>query len=212
LPSAHCVLSFAPFTMALSKITQVGGTGVYVPGTDIDTDRIIPARFMKCVTFDGLGEFAFYDVRKNPDGSDKQHPLNDDRFTGASILLSGANFGCGSSREHAPQALYRFGFRAVIAESFAEIFFGNCTTLGIPCAVATAQDIQVLAAEIERNPKLEITVDLNAGRVFFEDQDFPIVLPDNARDALTTGQWDPIAELLENKEAVARTVKALELA
>jgi len=212
LPSAHCVLSFAPFTMALSKITQVGGTGVYVPGTDIDTDRIIPARFMKCVTFDGLGEFAFYDVRKNPDGSDKQHPLNDDRFTGASILLSGANFGCGSSREHAPQALYRFGFRAVIAESFAEIFFGNCTTLGIPCAVATAQDIQVLAAEIERNPKLEITVDLNAGRVFFEDQDFPIVLPDTARDALTTGQWDPIAELLENKEAVARTVKALELA
>ena len=212
MPSAHCVLSFAPFTMALSKITQVGGTGVYVPGTDIDTDRIIPARFMKCVTFDGLGEFAFYDVRKNPDGSDKQHPLNDDRFTGASILLSGANFGCGSSREHAPQALYRFGFRAVIAESFAEIFFGNCTTLGIPCAVATAQDIQVLAAEIERNPKLEITVDLNAGRVFFEDQDFPIVLPDTARDALTTGQWDPIAELLENKEAVARTVKALELA
>lgn len=197
--------------MALTQITQVGGTGVYVPGTDIDTDRIIPARFMKCVTFDGLGEFAFYDVRKNPDGSDKPHPLNDNRFKGANILLSGANFGCGSSREHAPQALYRYGFRAIIAESFAEIFFGNCTTLGIPCAVATAQDIQVLAAEIERNPKLEITVDLNAGRVFFEDQDFPIMLPDTARDALTTGQWDPIAELLENKEAVTRTLKSLEL-
>jgi 3-isopropylmalate/(R)-2-methylmalate dehydratase small subunit len=198
--------------MALTKITQVGGTGVYVPGTDIDTDRIIPARFMKCVTFDGLGEFAFYDVRKNPDGTDKPHPLNDDRFKGANILLSGANFGCGSSREHAPQALYRYGFRAIIAESFAEIFFGNCTTLGIPCAVATAQDIQVLAAEIERNPKLEITVDLNAGRVYFEDQDFPVVLPDTAREALTTGQWDPIAELLENREAVTRTLKSLELA
>ncbi|TLD72088.1 3-isopropylmalate dehydratase small subunit [Phragmitibacter flavus] len=198
--------------MALTKITQVGGTGVYVPGTDIDTDRIIPARFMKCVTFDGLGEYAFYDVRKNPDGTDKPHPLNDDRFKGANILLSGANFGCGSSREHAPQALYRFGIRAVIAESFAEIFFGNCTTLGIPCAVATAQDIQVLAAEIERNPKLEITVDINAGRVYFEDQDFTVVLPDTARDALSSGQWDPIAELLENRAAVTRTLKSLELA
>src|SRR5690606_31467497 len=147
-------------------------------------------------------EFAFYDVRKNPDGSDKSHPLNDHRFKGANILLSGANFGCGSSREHAPQALYRYGFRAIIAESFAEIFFGNCTTLGIPCAVATAQDIQTLAAEIDRNPKLEITVDLNAGRVFFANQDFPITLPDTAREALITGKWDPIAELLENKEAV----------
>lgn len=197
--------------MALTKITQVSGTGVYVPGTDIDTDRIIPARFMKCVTFDGLGEFAFYDVRKNQDGSDKPHPLNEERYKGANILLSGANFGCGSSREHAPQALYRFGFRAVIAESFAEIFFGNCTTLGIPCAVATAGDIQVLANEIERNPQLEITVDLNEGKIFFEDQYITIVLPDTARDALTTGQWDPIAELLENKAAVARTVKALEV-
>lgn len=197
--------------MALSKITQVVGTGVHVPGSDIDTDRIIPARFMKCVTFDGLGEFAFYDVRKNPDGSDKPHPLNEERFNGASILLSGSNFGCGSSREHAPQALYRFGFRAIIAESFAEIFFGNCTTLGIPCVVATAQDIHALAEEIERDPKLNIKVDLDACRVFYGDKDFPIVIPDTARDALTTGQWDPIAELLENKEAVTRTLKALEL-
>ncbi|MFZ4767202.1 MAG: isopropylmalate isomerase, partial [Roseimicrobium sp.] len=91
--------------MALAKVTQVAGTAVHVPGSDIDTDRIIPARFMKCVTFDGLGEYAFYDVRKNADGTDKPHPLNDPRFTGANILLSGTNFGCGSSREHAPQAL-----------------------------------------------------------------------------------------------------------
>jgi 3-isopropylmalate/(R)-2-methylmalate dehydratase small subunit len=195
--------------MALTKVTQIAGTAVYVPGSDIDTDRIIPARFMKCVTFDGLGEYAFYDVRKNPDGTDKPHPLNDERFKGANILLSGTNFGCGSSREHAPQALYRFGFRAVIAESFAEIFFGNCTTLGIPCAVASAADIQMLAGEVERNPKLEVTVDLMAGRVSFEDQDFPIALPDTARDALTTGQWDPIAELLENKDAVAAKVREL---
>lgn len=121
--------------MPLEKIIQVTGRGVYVPGDDIDTDRIIPARFMKCVTFDGLGEFAFYDERKREDGSDKPYPLNDARFLGASILLSGSNFGCGSSREHAPQALYRYGFRAVLAESFAEIFFGNSTTLGMPCAV-----------------------------------------------------------------------------
>lgn len=195
--------------MALAKITQVAGTGVYVPGSDIDTDRIIPARFMKCVTFDGLGEFAFYDVRFDKDGNKTTHPLNDARFEGANILLSGSNFGCGSSREHAPQALYRFGFRAVIAESFAEIFFGNCTTLGIPCVVAAGSDIKVLAAEIERNPKLEVTIDVAAGKVFFEDQEFPISLPATAHEALTTGQWDPIAELLENKDAVHERLTAL---
>ena len=157
---------------------------------------------MKCVTFDGLGEFAFYDVRKDADGNDKVHPLNDERFKGASILLSGANFGCGSSREHAPQALYRFGFRAVIAESFAEIFFGNCTTLGIPCVCATGEDIAILAAAVEANPKLEIKVDLEAQRVFFGDQNFTIVIPDTAFEALTSGKWDPIAELLEHKDAV----------
>jgi 3-isopropylmalate/(R)-2-methylmalate dehydratase small subunit len=118
--------------MALEKITELTGTAAYVPGNDIDTDRIIPARFMKCVTFDDLGEYLFYDVRKNEDGSDKAHPLNDPKFAGAKILISNSNFGCGSSREHAPQAIYRFGFRGVIAESFAEIFFGNCVTLGIP--------------------------------------------------------------------------------
>ncbi len=195
--------------MSLAKVTQVAGTAVYVPGQDIDTDRIIPARFMKCVTFDGLGEYAFYDVRKNADGSDKAHPLNDPRFKGASILLSGANFGCGSSREHAPQALYRFGFRAVIAESFAEIFFGNCTTLGIPCVTASAQDIQVLANEIERNPKLEVTVDLVAEKVFFEDEEMPISVLHTAREALTSGQWDPIAALLENKEKVDKKIHEL---
>jgi 3-isopropylmalate/(R)-2-methylmalate dehydratase small subunit len=195
--------------MALAKISQVTGTAVHVPGQDIDTDRIIPARFMKCVTFDGLGEFAFYDVRKNADGSDKPHPLNDARFKGASILLSGANFGCGSSREHAPQALYRFGFRAVIAESFAEIFFGNCTTLGIPCVTASAQDIQVLANEIERNPKLEVTVDLHEQKVFFEDEEIEISVLPTAREALTTGQWDPIAALLENKDKVDAKIHAL---
>lgn len=195
--------------MALAQITQVSGRGVYVPGTDIDTDRIIPARFMKCVTFDGLGEFLFYDVRKNQDGTDKEHPLNDPRFKGASVLLSGANFGCGSSREHAPQALYRYGFRAVIAESFAEIFFGNCTTLGIPCVCATAEDIQALAAAIEADPSIEVRVDLDKQRVFYGDKNFTVAMPETAREALVSGKWDPIAELLEQKDAVQAKMKEM---
>jgi 3-isopropylmalate/(R)-2-methylmalate dehydratase small subunit len=195
--------------MALEKITQVSGSAVYVPGSDIDTDRIIPARFMKCITFDGLGEYLFYDVRKNADGSDKEHPLNDPRFKGASILLSGVNFGCGSSREHAPQAIYRYGFRAVVAESFAEIFFGNCTTLGIPCAVAAAADLQRLRDAIEKNPQLTVTVDVEKNRVFFGDENFTVNIAETARDALTSGKWDPIADLLEGESAVAATADAL---
>jgi 3-isopropylmalate/(R)-2-methylmalate dehydratase small subunit len=183
--------------MALAKITQVAGRGIYIPGDDIDTDRIIPARFMRCITFDGLGEFAFYDERRADDGSEKPHPLNDPRFAGASILLSGSNFGCGSSREHAPQALYRHGFRALLAESFAEIFFGNSITLGMPCLVLSREDIHALAALIEADPVLEITVDVVGGRVSAADMDFPATLPDHAREALTDGRWDSIADLLE---------------
>jgi 3-isopropylmalate/(R)-2-methylmalate dehydratase small subunit len=195
--------------MALAKITSVTGRGVYVPGADIDTDRIIPARFMKCVTFDGLGEFAFYDVRKTEDGQDREHPLNDPRFKGASVLLTGPNFGCGSSREHAPQALYRFGLRTVIAESFAEIFFGNCTTLGIPCVIATADQIKTLAAAVEANPALEITVDVDKLTVSYGDQSFPVTTTDSARDALISGKWDAIGELLEHQDAVAAKMKQL---
>jgi 3-isopropylmalate/(R)-2-methylmalate dehydratase small subunit len=196
--------------MALEKITQVSGTAVYVPGSDIDTDRIIPARFMKCITFDGLGEYLFYDVRKNADGSDKEHPLNDPRFKGASILLSGVNFGCGSSREHAPQAIYRYGFRAVVAESFAEIFFGNCTTLGIPCAVAAAADLQRLREAVEKDPQIKVTVDVEKNRVFFGSENFTVNIAETAREALTSGKWDPIADLLEGEAAVAGTAEGLD--
>ncbi len=192
--------------MALAKILTVSGPGVYVPGSDIDTDRIIPARFMKCVTFDDLGQYFFYDVRHTPeDVVIPTHPLNDPRFSNAKILLTGVNFGCGSSREHAPQALYRYGLRAVIAESFAEIFFGNCATLGIPCVVATTADIKALAASVEADPTLEITVDVEKCRVFFGAENFPVVIPDTARDGLISGQWDPIAELLESASQVAST-------
>jgi 3-isopropylmalate/(R)-2-methylmalate dehydratase small subunit len=198
--------------MALAKITQVTGTGVFVPGSDIDTDRIIPARFMKCVTFDGLGEFLFYDTRKNPDGTDKPHPLNDPKHDGATVLIAGVNFGCGSSREHAPQAIYRYGFRAVIAESFAEIFFGNCTTLGIPCVTATSEDVKMLAALIEENPQLPISIDVDKSRVFYGldgAKNFTVHIPETAREALISGKWDPIADLLDGAPATTQTAAAL---
>jgi 3-isopropylmalate/(R)-2-methylmalate dehydratase small subunit len=195
--------------MALEQITQVTGRGVYVSGEDIDTDRIIPARFMKCVTFDGLGEFVFYDERKAPDGSEKSHPLNDPRFLGARFLLSGSNFGCGSSREHAPQALYRFGFRAVLAESFGEIFFGNSTTLGMPCVLMARQDIRALAGLIDEDPALLITLDLLEGKVTAADMDFKAAVPDHARDALVRGKWDAIADLLENVPEIRQVAATL---
>jgi 3-isopropylmalate/(R)-2-methylmalate dehydratase small subunit len=183
--------------MALAKITQVAGRGVTVPGNDIDTDRIIPARFMKCVTFDGLGEFLFYDVRKNADGTDRPHPLNDARFRGATILFSGDNFGCGSSREHAPQAIQKYGFRAVVAEGFAEIFFGNCVTLGIPCLTASRADIAKISAAIAADPQLAITLDLVGQTIGFGGQTVPAAIRESGRDALIHGRWDPIGELLE---------------
>lgn len=196
--------------MALAKISQVAGTGVYVVGDDVDTDRIIPARFMKCITFDGLGEFAFIDERKDPaNGELKKHALNDARFEGASILLSGSNFGCGSSREHAPQALYRYGFRAMLAESFAEIFFGNSTTLGMPCMVLSNMDILSIAALIEADPAVTITVDVAGDRVSVADVDFPASLPRHAKDALLNGRWDAIADLLEGIPAVRETAASL---
>ena len=195
--------------MALEKITSVTGRGVYVPGNDIDTDRIIPARFMKCVTFDGLGEFLFYDVRKNADGTDKPHPLNDPRFAGATILLSGANFGCGSSREHAPQAIQKHGFKAVVAENFAEIFFGNCTTLGIPCATASRADIAKIAAAIEKDPATEVVVDVAKQEIRFGGQRVPAEVRAAARDALVNGRWDAIGELLEGLPAVQATAAKL---
>lgn len=195
--------------MALDKITQITGRGVFVPGDDIDTDRIIPARFMKCVTFDGLGEFAFADARAAARAEGAIHPLDDPRFAGAGMLFSGSNFGCGSSREHAPQALYRFGVRAVIAESFAEIFFGNSITLGMPCAVMSKEDIHSVAALIEADPASVITLDLLENKLSVADVDFPARLPEHAREALVTGRWDAIADLLEGVDDVRARAASL---
>ncbi|MCH2063211.1 MAG: 3-isopropylmalate dehydratase small subunit [Roseibacillus sp.] len=188
--------------MALDQITQVTGTGVHIPGDDIDTDRIIPARYLKCVTFDDLAGTHFYDVRFDQDGKPTGHPLDDPRFAGASIMLSGSNFGCGSSREHAPQAIYRSGFRAIIAESFAEIFFGNSTTLGMPCVSASREDIEALGTALGEDPGTEIRIDLEAMTVSYGDHSFAVTMPDSARQALTAGRWDPIQELLDNEEQV----------
>jgi len=195
--------------MALEKITRVSGRAVHVPGNDIDTDRIIPARFMKCVTFDGLGEFLFHDVRHGADGAPKPHPLNDPRFKGAKILLTGVNFGCGSSREHAPQALQKHGIRAVIAEGFAEIFFGNSTTLGIPCVTAGRADIARIAAAVEADPATEVAIDVAGQRVSFAGQTVPASIRDSARDALVNGRWDPIGELLEGAGDAAKVAGKL---
>lgn len=197
--------------MSLEPVKQVSGRGIFIPGADIDTDRIIPARFMKCVTFDGLGEYAFYDVRFNPDTGEKtNHPLNDPRFDGASILIAGVNFGCGSSREHAPQSLKKYGFNGVIAESFAEIFFGNSTTLGMPCMIATADDITALRAAVESDPTTEITLDVENLRVRTSSGlDIAVQMAASAREALLSGRWDPIQELLDNQAAIEATAEKL---
>lgn len=195
--------------MALEKITKVSGRGVTVAGDEIDTDRIIPARFMKCVTFDSMGEYLFYDVRKNEDGSNKKHPLNEERFQGSSILISGANFGCGSSREHAPQAIYRYGFRGIIAESYAEIFFGNCTTLGIPCFIAAKEDVVAISAAVDADPSIEITLDVENQRILFGEDSVTAVVRDSARMALVAGKWDMIGELKESQSEVSAVVAQL---
>jgi len=197
--------------MSLEKITQVTGCGVYVPGDDIDTDRIIPARFMKCVTFDGLGEFAFADAKAAEKAAGRLHPLDDSRFNGATVLISGSNFGCGSSREHAPQALYRYGFRAIIAESFAEIFFGNSTTLGIPCVKMSKEDISALGALIEKTPSALITLDLTEQKVTVDDVDFraQFSIPGHAREPLMNGRWDSIADLVDGLDDVKARVASI---
>jgi len=188
--------------MALEKISQVSGSAVYVPGDDIDTDRIIPARFMKCVTFDGLGEYLFYDMKFHEDGTKKDHPLNDPSYSDSSIMLTGANFGCGSSREHAPQSLYRAGFRAIIAGNFAEIFFGNSINLGMPCVSVTDDVRDTLASIIEKSPDTKVTVDVANLTIRAGDKNMMFDLRPGARESLLNGAWDPLDELLEANNSI----------
>ncbi len=195
--------------MALDKINKITGKGIFVSGNDVDTDRIIPARYLKCVTFDGLGEFLFQDVRFSEDGKKTNHVLNDDNYKDANIMIVESNFGCGSSREHAPQSIKRAGFDAIIGESFAEIFYGNSLTLGMPCLEASKEQIQEIAAALEANPKTKIEIDIENETVTVNAKTYELSLKASAKDALTTGMWDAIAELLANTEAVDKTASAL---
>ena len=195
--------------MALAKITEVTGRGIHVPGDDIDTDRIIPARFMKCVTFDGLGEYLFHDVRFDEVGNSKVHSLNDPAYQNASIIISGSNFGCGSSREHAPQSIYRAGFRAVIAGNFAEIFFGNSINLGMPCLSMNEPDRKKLTDLVAGNPEAELKLDLIECKLRSENLVLPFTLNEGARDSLIRGMWDPLEELIEANSEIERVSKTL---
>ncbi len=195
--------------MALGKIKNLKGRGVYVPGDDVDTDRIIPARYMKVVTFDGLGDFLFKDARETPEGKKTNHALNDEKFSGANVMLVGSNFGCGSSREHAPQAIKRAGFNAIIGESFAEIFYGNSTTLGMPCVEASKEQISEMARAIEKDPATQIDIDLEKETVTIAGKTYNVKVRPTAKSALTQGKWDPIGELLEADAAITQTAKSL---
>jgi 3-isopropylmalate/(R)-2-methylmalate dehydratase small subunit len=193
------------------KRIRVSGPAISLDGNDIDTDRIIPARFLKCVTFDGLGEHAFEDDRAQLKAAGKRHAFDDPARQNAKLLLVDRNFGCGSSREHAPQALMRWqrGIAAVIGESYAEIFFGNCVALGIPCLTASAADIAKLKQTVAADPNLEVTVDLEAGTATAGSVTIEVALPEGAKKQLTTGRWDSSAELLEGKDATAKTASKL---
>ena len=193
-----------------NSIKKLEGKAVYVPGDDVDTDRIIPARFMKCITFDGLGEYLFYDVRYNEDGSKKEHNLNDDRFSEATIIVSGNNFGCGSSREHAPQSIQKAGFKAVIAGSFAEIFFGNSTNLGVVCVVVGNEDRKQIAGLIDQDPELAVSIDLEALKVNIGEYSFECTIKGDARKSLLDGSFDTLNELLEGNVEVDSIVSGLE--
>lgn len=188
--------------MSLAKITSYSGRAVPVSGDDIDTDRIIPARFMKCVTFDGLGQYLFNDVRLDEKGNKKPHNLNDARYAKATIIISGNNFGCGSSREHAPQAIYHAGFRAVIAEGFAEIFFGNSTQLGIPCVSVNHADRLTLEKAVEADPTIEIAIDLDKKEIRYGKNKVAFEMRETARSGLVSGRWDPLADLMANEPKV----------
>ncbi|MUV58306.1 3-isopropylmalate dehydratase small subunit [Halogeometricum sp. CBA1124] len=196
-------------TTEIPEVDYVSGTGIPIRGNDIDTDQIIPARFMKVVTFDGLGQFAFFDLRFDDDDEPKDHPMNEDRFKDSSVMVVNANFGCGSSREHAPQALMRWGIDAIVGESFAEIFAGNCLALGIPTVTADHETISELQSWVEENPDGDIEVDVEAETVTYGGKTVDVTVDDAQRKALVDGVWDTTALMKSNQQAVRDTVDSL---
>ena len=195
--------------MAIEQIRTVRGRALPLRGDNIDTDRIIPARYLRSVSFEGLEEHLFTDDVRQAEAAGETHATADPRFRGATILLVNQNFGCGSSREHAPQAIRRRGFRAVVGESFSEIFFGNSVALGMPCVVAAAEHVAEAQALVERSPEAEVAIDLEALTVRFGDVTRPIALPAAARDSFLAGTWDATALLLDRFEDVERTARSL---
>jgi 3-isopropylmalate/(R)-2-methylmalate dehydratase small subunit len=180
------------------------GSVVPIRGNDMDTDRIIPARFLRTVTFDGLGEHVFKDDR-----SGGGHPFDEAKYAKAKVLLANDNFGCGSSREHAPQALMRWGIEAFVAEAFAEIFFGNCVALGLPCLKASAAAVARLMAAVEADPKLVVTCDIDAEQVWFGADSIQAQVPKGARQQFLDGSWDALGQLLDQPEAISAAAEKL---
>ncbi len=188
-------------------ITGVSGTGVPIPGDDVDTDQILPARFMKEVTFDNMADYLFYDARRDDDGEFNDHPLN--RFEGASIAVVNSNFGCGSSREHAPQAMMRWGVDGVVGESYAEIFRDNCKSLGIPAVTTDHETVTGLQEWIEANPNGDIEIDVESETVTYGDVTIDVDIDDAMQEALVEGIWDTTALMYSNRSKVDETVAGL---
>ena len=188
------------------RVIEITGTAIPLRGNDIDTDRIIPARYLRAVTFDGLGEHVFEDDRKASEGA---HPFDNPRYAGASVLVVNNNFGSGSSREHAPQALLRWGIKAVVGESFAEIFFGNCYTLGIVCAVVSSDDATEIQNAVEADPTIELILDVDGCALHSGSRQWPLSIPEAVRDGLISGTWDAIGELVGNPAEVRRVHDSL---
>lgn len=189
-----------------SEIKSVTGTGIPLIGNDVDTDRIIPARFLKSITFDGLGEQVFIDDRNAAQG---QHPFDLPQYQGAKVLVVNNNFGCGSSREHAPQAIARWGIQAIVGESFAEIFFGNCVMLGIPCVMAEAESVTAIQQHLQEHPQTTLSVDLDTMQVKCGDLSVPINMGDGPRQTLLSGTWDACGQLLAGVTAIRETAEKL---
>jgi 3-isopropylmalate/(R)-2-methylmalate dehydratase small subunit len=195
--------------MALEKISKVSGRAVYVAGNDIDTDRIIPARFLKSISFEGLENHLFEDDVQQAKEAGIIHATADPKYRGATVLIVNRNFGCGSSREHAPQAIRRRGFEAVIGVSYSEIFFGNSVALGMPCVTAAEDHVAELQDVVERAPDTQLTVDLTRMVLAFGNTQRPVALPPAARESFLAGAWDATALLLDRFEEVEQTASRL---
>jgi 3-isopropylmalate/(R)-2-methylmalate dehydratase small subunit len=190
----------------MSQVTTVQGRGIPLEGNDIDTDRIIPARFLRCVTFDGLGEHAFEDDRQQLNGS---HPFDQPQYQGAKILVVNRNFGCGSSREHAPQAIAKWGIQALVGESFAEIFFGNCVAMGIPCVTASTEDVKALQGAIAAHPQAAVELNLETLQVTCGSITIPVTMGDGPRQMFLGGTWDACGQLVTQKQQIQATAAHL---